>query len=69
MSWFGDESTTEVDNVAPRVEAGRDTNIRVGDEYRLKAKFDDRGRSDTHRAFCTIDVVLIGSDRKGLTTS
>ncbi len=51
MSWFGDESTTEVDNVAPRVGAGRDTNIRVGDEYGLKAKFDDRGRSDTTGPF------------------
>ncbi len=46
-------TTVKVDNVDPRVEAGPDTNIRAGDKYRLKAKFDDRGKSDTHIA--TVD--------------
>ena len=46
-------TTVKVDNVDPRVEAGPDTNIRAGENYRLKAKFDDRGKSDTHIA--TVD--------------
>ncbi|GMQ84796.1 MAG: hypothetical protein BMS9Abin07_0361 [Acidimicrobiia bacterium] len=46
-------TTVTVRNVDPRVDAGRDAKIRAGDEFRLKAKFDDPGRNDTHTA--TID--------------
>ncbi len=46
-------TTVTVRNADPRVEAGPDAKIRAGDKYRLKAKFDDRGKNDTHTA--TID--------------
>jgi hypothetical protein len=62
-------TTVEVDNVAPRVEPGA-TPISLSETGTGSKRNPTMAEEATPTgAFCTIDVVLIGFDRKGLTTS